>query len=279
MNRLVLQILIVGGSLVNCTIACSHAQSIAETYFPYTVGDSVWFNSVASRPLTFHFTDSVSMDGTLYLIVDGLPIRGGVDTLRAADDAVFRYTPDGEQLLFDFSVPNDSSYEANEGRFPEPMSVYVGRDFTVSTNAGDFANAISFYFDHPQSFDEEYGYDLAPGVGIASYYGAWQRGILDGVSLSGVIVTDTGEAPGTNAGYAIYPNPANGIMVVEHRSLETGNPVITVHDLLGRRVSATIVHRDLGSTHLDLAGLASGRYFVRIHSGDRVDSRLVTVRH
>jgi Arylsulfotransferase (ASST)/Secretion system C-terminal sorting domain len=77
------------------------------------------------------------------------------------------------------------------------------------------------------------------------------------------VVTLVGIDHNLAAGWAIYPNPSNGVLRIAHPASADPGYEVSIADAQGRRVAA--FH---GSELLDLSSLQSGMYFVRIHQGD-----------
>ena len=75
-----------------------------------------------------------------------------------------------------------------------------------------------------------------------------------------------------------YPNPFRASTTLRYALPEGGPVTLTVYDVLGRRV-ATLVDREQAAGRytatFDGRRLASGAYFVRLQSGDRVQTRRV----
>ena len=75
------------------------SQGVAETFFPYTVGDSV----AIDRYHAIWLPDSVELAGRQYAVVYGISGRPLPDTLRVDTDAVIRYSRGEEQGFGDAS--------------------------------------------------------------------------------------------------------------------------------------------------------------------------------
>lgn len=78
---------------------------------------------------------------------------------------------------------------------------------------------------------------------------------------------------------APFPNPATGRATVRYALPERHTATIRLFDLLGRRVR-TVVQGQREGRHeqtLDLSGLPSGTYFLRLRAGEHTRTRKLTV--
>ncbi len=93
------------------------------------------------------------------------------------------------------------------------------------------------------------------------------------------IVSDPEVPSGYSLGHA-YPNPFNPQTVIPYTMPETSQVTITLHDLLGRSVAVLYDGKQVAGTHkavIDGAGLASGRYIVRMSTGTFTATQSVTL--
>jgi 5-hydroxyisourate hydrolase-like protein (transthyretin family) len=76
-----------------------------------------------------------------------------------------------------------------------------------------------------------------------------------------------------------YPNPVRSQATVRYAVPNRQDVRITLYDLLGRRVQ-TVVNTDAeGRTeaHLDVSGLSSGTYFLRMQTEGHTTTQRITV--
>lgn len=81
---------------------------------------------------------------------------------------------------------------------------------------------------------------------------------------------------------SIYPNPATQSARVSFSIAESGSVRLMLFDVLGRRVSTMVDGEIAGGSHeahLDVSGLASGVYVLRLETGAHVTTRRITVAH
>jgi len=114
-----------------------------------------------------------------------------------------------------------------------------------------------------------------------------ERVYFDDVVVSteyiGPIVTGIdGPDLNTGNGTMVYPNPFNNSITVKYALKEPGKVNIDLFNALGNRVSA-IVHEYQGigvhSAIFDADHFASGIYYYRIQTGDRIDKgKMVLLR-
>jgi hypothetical protein len=75
-------------------------------------------------------------------------------------------------------------------------------------------------------------------------------------------------------GFNIYPNPANGQIKIDLAEMETGNPVLYIHDNYGKTVKKVQLNRE--QSQVDVSGLATGLYFLTIQTqGGSASGKLV----
>lgn len=75
-----------------------------------------------------------------------------------------------------------------------------------------------------------------------------------------------------STGFRVYPNPNSGIFQVLINSNEHSGPVITIQDLLGRKINVRKVEVQSGQSDLqfDFSDLKKGVYFLQITDGQKV---------
>jgi trimeric autotransporter adhesin len=76
--------------------------------------------------------------------------------------------------------------------------------------------------------------------------------------------------------WRIYPNPSDGHLTVEIPAV-AGRTVITVEDVLGKKVMEKVADGGLNKIHIDLGNVSSGSYIMRITAGDKVYRQKVEV--
>jgi hypothetical protein len=75
-------------------------------------------------------------------------------------------------------------------------------------------------------------------------------------------------------GIQLYPNPGTGKFVVEWESVAGNDVQIEVFDFIGKQVyHSGVIAGSLLRKEIELNGLASGAYLVRVQIGDRVGVR------
>lgn len=78
---------------------------------------------------------------------------------------------------------------------------------------------------------------------------------------------------------APYPNPARSRTTVRYALPETQEVTLRLYDLLGRRVQTVAQGEQVGrhKRRVDLSGLSSGVYFLRLRAGDATETRKLTI--
>lgn len=74
----------------------------------------------------------------------------------------------------------------------------------------------------------------------------------------------------------IYPNPSTG-MVNIHIGSNLKNIVISVFDIVGKQVQATVQNSNSNEVTIDLTNQADGTYFLRMQNGDQTRYQKVTI--
>lgn len=77
---------------------------------------------------------------------------------------------------------------------------------------------------------------------------------------------------------AIYPNPSNGIFIVEIPQVLSVNAIVTVCNIWGDVVLETILKSNTTEIKIDLKGVPAGTYFVRINSSDYNSANSIVVQ-
>lgn len=112
------------------------------------------------------------------------------------------------------------------------------------------------------------------GDGIVDFINGDHSGGLS-LYLSGTAPESVFESMGTSLQWALYPNPANDLLLIESLIPKTNpEPIeVQVFDIQGRLISSKL-EDDTGDIRLDISRLGQGSYLVRLIS----DSRPVTLR-
>lgn len=128
-----------------------------------------------------------------------------------------------------------------------------------------------------------WSYDyLAPGLGLIFRNTYLDRRILYGATIAGKLYGDTSTTDIRVINIPIptnikllqnYPNPFNPTTTIEYNLPERTLVVLSVYDVLGRKVK-TLVRgfRDAGTYEAKLEGgdMLSGTYFYRLRAGENV---------
>ena len=78
----------------------------------------------------------------------------------------------------------------------------------------------------------------------------------------------------------VFPNPASGSAIIKFNLTEMGAVTISVYDLAGRlRAMPVDSEMNPGSHEVEVSGLPSGSYYVRMVAGDEILQREFTLVH
>lgn len=137
-------------------------------------------------------------------------------------------------------------------------------------------------------FDDEYinaPLDLSDGDnGTANLY--WDDEFIGGSFIDAMpalilnlsLVTRTDEKPLPAGAVQVYPNPANNFTTVDIRLERAQNITVTLADIHGRVIQYQNVSNIKDHRHfLDLTGLSSGNYIVRVASPDGTSTHTISV--
>lgn len=78
------------------------------------------------------------------------------------------------------------------------------------------------------------------------------------------------------ASFSIYPNPSNGLVSLTREAAFAGN--VSVYGITGAKVFETTVEAGANTTEMDLSGLASGMYLVKIQSGNATATKKLVIK-
>jgi hypothetical protein len=103
---------------------------------------------------------------------------------------------------------------------------------------------------------------------------------LDGTATLSRVTYLQRTAPTEVAVRALFPSPARGSATLRYELSESSPARIEIYNLLGQRVHTVLDRRQPGGRYeetLDLSGLASGMYLVRLTTGGTVQTERLTV--
>jgi hypothetical protein len=103
---------------------------------------------------------------------------------------------------------------------------------------------------------------------------------LDGTATLGPATYLQRTAPTAVALRALFPSPARGSVTLRYELSESSPARIEIYNLLGQHVRTVLDRRQRGGRYeetLDLSGLASGTYLVRLTTGGTVQTERLTV--
>ncbi|MFC1482103.1 T9SS type A sorting domain-containing protein [Candidatus Neomarinimicrobiota bacterium] len=218
--------------------------------------------------------DTIVRNGQSYLSI-------GVDSLypgyyRLDDQGnVFQYFPgySSEVLIYNFQVAEGDTYEVSIGDSLDATNWIVtveSRDDTVTVPAGTFFPCIRFFFDDPNSFDEERSVTCALGVGRIKWGNVWYSNFLYRATIAGKDYPLEMENSGSLAFYPAqfnlsqnYPNPFNPVTTLRFDLPQASDISLTVYDIRGRQVAQlgnAYIEAGQHQVQWDGGGFSSGIY-------------------
>ena len=193
----------------------------------------------------------------------------------------------------------DSTGTISDGSFHFNYHNYTGCRWKILPAGNKPLNLVFTSFRTEKDHDFVSVYDYGTGVLLAEYSGVYTPGDMPSpvtansgqmfiLFTSNQTVTDAGwEARystlvGTpeiqnNAGFLVYPNPARGNLYI--RTLKNGNGSlqVLVSDMKGMIVLSKVFLPEQDGIKLDISGLSSGLYFVKIVSEKESEVRKIVI--
>lgn len=158
--------------------------------------------------------------------------------------------------------PGDESYlDAHNGRFcvtPEyPAGIYC------------------YFATVDENWNSVYPYIIGPtfyGTKVAQSVTTLPTGLTSYNSTTGITESNANESK-----VAIYPNPANDVLMVQSNVGARVSRKVELVDELGRVVQTQMLYQGSTMCYFDLQTVYEGVYFVRIYDGDNVITNKVVV--
>ncbi len=150
-------------------------------------------------------------------------------------------------------------------------AVYIGTDIGVFyTDPSQFGSWVAFNDGLPNVCVYDLNIQVTASLLRAGTFG---RGLW---STPLYITTDVKNASNDNCCTKIYPNPTNGIVMIE---MNTNEPTtITVFNAMGEKITDVKVENIAGSQYkMDLSSKARGIYFIKMDNGKTVTTEKVVL--
>ena len=258
-----------------------------DLYFPLSVGNH-WSYSGGRTQVTV--TSTITIDDKQYFILESATL--GDDTLTINDDySIARYNSGDEFTIYDFTIPDTSSYTVPYV-FPTERGESWAREHPVTARypmtyrvpVGEFTDVVKLVF-CPCGADGDINLLFAPGVGMIAMEFGWGRpSKLEEAIVNGQVITAIDlEPPGnTNTDVSIYPNPARSVAQLQYGLRSLGSVVISLHDVLGRRVREITNSTKGPGEHtesVDVSSLPNGIYFFHVTTGSTYETHPFTIMH
>ncbi len=278
-------------------ICLAAAASFSQGYYPLHVGNRWDYGELISAGhFDFMYSvrivgDTVMPNGNTYA-VRTFPWQ--VDYLRQSGDTVFRYTDQGDAILYDFSLENGDTVSVRY----EPGDTIVT---TVTIGQGTVFNIVRkqwTYTIRPRHSTAEGWFTISDSVGYSYGFGepGWSEyliGAIIGGRQYGVIndvqVHPAG-GPSDFRLYQNYPNPFNPGTTIRYFLPHRSHVTLSVFNTLGQQVARLVDGEEEAGYHevkfdARLSGgqarqtggrgssLVSGVYFYRLETPGFVQTR------
>ena len=170
----------------------------------------------------------------------------------------------------------------------------VGAPEPKAEFSADQTGPLSFNFDASGSEGQEFLWDFGDGsksAGITTEHQYAKGGayvvtliVVDSVcqlrdTMTLTVTAETSSLDDLSADSPkVYPNPGNGLFLLEYRLAPEGMLAVTVHDPLGRPAHQGLAAFTNGTAQLDLRHLPSGMYFLSLTTSGRQHALRLVIR-
>ncbi len=250
---------------------------------PAYLPDSVSWTADSSAHLAVEIdssrTATISITDSSWTGADTITFRASTpDGLEDSDSAVFvvlpRNTPPAITGVPDSLIlPNDSSFAMNIWGYVDDQQT---PDSLLTFTFGVSNTALQYFYDPA---DGELSFSASAGfTGMVTF--TFSVSDPQGMSASDSIVFIVTESSGVHPGndpvagqfrlFQNYPNPFNATTRIGFNLPASGEAVVEIYDVLGKRVSTLIrkqMAAGLHTIHFNADNLGSGLYFYRLRFG------------
>lgn len=241
-----LSILSVCATLNLSSPANAQFDDSTQVYLPLQIGNTWNFRLALPDTETatpFKVFDTTRVDSKLYYQFgehEEYPYLVRADSLGR----IWRMTDQGELIWLDTTLEDSAEYEVSFSFEERPFKVLVRRNLTMETFAGEFKNCIEFFFDLPESFDEEHWLAFAPNIGIVRVqYDGFLTKLLTSATINGEIVTEVKKSFEQPSQYSLkqnYPNPFNPVTRIVYEIPELSYIKLAIYNLRGQEIRTLI---------------------------------------
>ena len=212
---------------------------------------------------------------------EALPVElAGFEAQRAGDDAItLQWETRSETNNAGFAVQRAASFANGRANASVETSQVETSQWGVSTTGESWQTIAHLNgagtTDTPQSYRFE-DTDLPYAADSLSY--RLRQVDTDGTESFSDPVTIARQVTAAEL-LPTYPNPVRGQATVRFAVPDRQNVRIDLYDLLGRRIRTVVDHNVEGRTEqtLDVSGLASGTYFLRMQTPGHTETQRITV--
>lgn len=204
---------------------------------------------------------------------------------------IYRRIQNSDKLWFDFTKNHGEHYTWSPDGEQLEFVVTVRKNVSVFTYAGSFDNCIEFYFDNPETIDDEFSYVFAPDVGIVRKQFSRKNMLLVKAQVDRQFITRVKQTkPKVVSGYSLsqnYPNPFNPTTFIRFALPSATFVTLDIFDIRGAKVRTLVAASQMPGDYItmwdgtDDAGqlVNSGIYTYRLATDDFTDvKRMVLLR-
>jgi hypothetical protein len=223
--------------------------------------------------------DTIMSNGKQYAVVSDWGYPG---FMRQQGDSVLAWSPNGEWVLFDFSLsvgesiitypagPGDTTFIAATSR--DSLTVFGARRCVWT-----------FLRDEPHTIDDERSFRVVDGIGTIDISFSWGSYSFQGARIDGVVYGTllSAELPVTGVPEVFtleqnYPNPFNPTTTIRYGLPRRGHIHLAVFNSLGQRVATLVQDEREAGFHevvFDASRVASGVYYCTMNAANSVLTR------
>ncbi len=271
------------------TIVTAQSNKIDSSYFPLNIGNqwSYIVNGGGILPKETHKIITASiLNGHLYRIMN---IHGPdpVYHFMVSRTQWYRFANDSVFTIFINNTSNDSieypiyNLNANVGDTLQTNSLWFGskiillsKEDTVTTLSGTYFNCLHFKHIEGSAVGSRTDSWLAKGIGIVKFKELWNNNITYEMDSSSLVTSINEIKTDVNTSTYLllecYPNPFNPQTTMNYQLKNSGNVLLEIFDILGRKVDQVVnEQKESGSYNVIWNGekMPSGLYFAVLRSG------------
>ncbi len=168
----------------------------------------------------------------------------------------------------------DYQYNPTSAATPDFLDEHNGR-FCITP---EYPNGIYCYFTTvKENWNSAYPYVVGP-----TFYGRRTASkvttINETVQTFAPVITQLSSENTENTLFT-YPNPANDVVGIQWKNVNTNNVTIELYDLSGKLIGTTEMKQGSSLAYFDTRNLYNGAYIIRVKIGNELITKRISVQH